>query len=163
MQEKNKILVVDDEPQIMRVLRTSLSGSGYEVRTEEDEHAALRMAREWQPDPVITDISMPNMDGIELSGQLRAESQVPIIVLSVMGEEKTKVAALDAGTDDYVTKPVGMNELLARVRRNVSRGHAVQDASRRTIEIGDFRIDCDANRVSVKGCELRLSPKGSRF
>jgi two-component system KDP operon response regulator KdpE len=159
MPEKKKILVVDDEPQITRVLRTSLNGSGYEVRTAEDGHAGLRMAREWQPDLVITDVSMPNMDGIELSGQLRAESQVPIIVLSVKGEEKTKVAALDAGADDYVTKPIGMNELLARVRRNLSRVHAVEDTSRRTIEIGDFRIDSDANRVLVKDRELRLTPK----
>jgi two-component system KDP operon response regulator KdpE len=159
MQKKKKILVVDDEPQIMRVLRTSLSGSGYEVRTAEDGHAALRTVREWQPDLVITDISMPNMDGIELAGQLRAESQVPIIVLSVKGEENTKIAALGAGADDYVTKPVGMNELLARVRRNLSRVHAVGDTARRTLEIGDFRIDSDANRVLVKGRELRLSPK----
>ncbi len=157
--EKKRILVVDDEPQITRVLRTSLSGSGYEVRTAEDGHAGLRMAREWQPDLVITDVSMPNMDGIELSGQLRAESRVPIIVLSVKGEEKTKVAALDAGADDYLTKPIGMNELLARVRRNLSRVSAVEDTSRQTIEIGDFRIDAAAFRVVVKGRELRLTPK----
>src|ERR1700730_17030895 len=130
MAEKKRILVVDDEPQITRVLRTSLSGSGYEVRTAEDGHAGLRMAREWQPDLVITDISMPNMDGIELAGQLRSESQVPIIVLSVRGEEKTKVAALDAGADDCLTKPIGMNELLARVRRNLRRVSAVEDRSR---------------------------------
>ena len=97
MAEKKRILVVDDEPQITRVLRTALTGSGYEVRTANDGHAGLRSAREWQPDLVITDISMPNMNGIELCRQLRAESALPIIVLSVKGEEKTKVEALDAG------------------------------------------------------------------
>jgi two-component system KDP operon response regulator KdpE len=156
---KQRILVIDDEPQITRVLRTSLSGSGYEVRTAEDGHAGLRIAREWRPDLVITDVSMPNMDGVELSGQLRSESRVPIIVLSVKGDEKTKVAALDAGADDYVTKPIGMNELLARVRRNLSRAEAIEDTSRQTIEIGHFCIDSDANRVMVNGRELRLTPK----
>jgi two-component system KDP operon response regulator KdpE len=156
---KKRILVVDDEPQITRVLRTSLTSSGYDVRSAEDGHAGLRLAREWQPDLVITDISMPNMDGIELCGSLRAESRVPIIVLSVKGEERTKVAALDAGADDYVTKPVGMDELLARVRRNLARVGEGKDTSERTIEIGDFRIDVDAFRVAVKEREVRLTPK----
>src|SRR4029077_6647673 len=91
MADKKRILFVDDEPQITRVLRTSLAGSGYDVRTADDGHAGLRVAREWQPDLVVTDISMPNMSGIELCRQLRAESALPIIVLSVKGEEKTKV------------------------------------------------------------------------
>ncbi|HEX3351375.1 MAG: response regulator transcription factor [Terriglobales bacterium] len=159
MTDKKRILVVDDEPQITRVLRTSLTGNGFDVRTAEDGHAGLRLAREWQPDLVITDISMPNMDGIELSRQLRAESALPIIVLSVKGEEKTKVEALDAGADDYVTKPVGMDELLARVRRNLKRTQPGADASRRAIAIGDFKIDADAFRVTVKNREVRLTPK----
>ena len=94
MAEKKRILVVDDEPQITRVLRTALTGSGYEVRTADDGHGGLRLAREWQPDLVITDISMPNMSGIELCRQLRAESALPVIVLSVKGEEKTKVRSV---------------------------------------------------------------------
>jgi two-component system KDP operon response regulator KdpE len=159
MTSKKRILVVDDEPQITRVLRTALTGSGYEVRTAEDGHAGLRSAREWQPDLVITDVSMPNMTGIELCGQLRAESAVPIIVLSVKGEERTKVEALDAGADDYVTKPISMDELLARVRRNLARVHPSEDASRRKIEIGDFLIDADAFRVVVRNREMRLTPK----
>ena len=159
MADKKRILVVDDEPQITRVLRTSLNGSGYEVRTANDGHAGLRFAREWQPDLVITDVSMPNMNGIELCQQLRSESVVPIIVLSVKGEEKTKVEALDAGADDYVTKPIGMDELLARVRRNLARTEPSEDASRRTITIGDFKIDADAFRVVVKNSEIRLTPK----
>jgi two-component system KDP operon response regulator KdpE len=159
MAEKKRILVVDDEPQITRVLRTSLAGSGYEVRTADDGHAGLRVAREWQPDLVITDISMPNMNGIELCRELRAESTLPIIVLSVKGEEKTKVEALDAGADDYVTKPVGMEELLARVRRNLARTRGTEDSTKRTISIGDFKIDADAFRVTVKDKEIRLTPK----
>jgi len=159
MADKKRILVVDDEPQITRVLRTSLTGSGYEVRTANDGHAGLRSAREWQPDLVITDVSMPNLNGIELCSQLRSESAVPIIVLSVKGEEKTKVEALDAGADDYVTKPIGMDELLARVRRNLARTEPTEDTSRRTITIGDFKIDADAFRVALKDSEIRLTPK----
>ncbi len=159
MTERKRILVVDDEPQITRVLRTSLTGSGYEVRTAEDGHAGLRMAREWLPDLVITDVSMPNMDGVELSRHLRAELRVPIIVLSVKGEEKTKVEALDAGADDYVTKPIGMNELLARVRRNLARTEPAEVDNRKSIEIADFHIDVEGFRVTVKDREIRLTPK----
>ena len=159
MTDKKRILVVDDETQITRVLRTSLSSNGYDVRTAADGHAGLRTAREWLPDLVISDISMPNMDGIELCRQLRAESQVPIIVLSVKGVEKTKVEALDAGADDYVTKPVGMDELLARVRRNLARKVLPEDSTARAINIGDFAIDADAFRVAVRGQEIRLTPK----
>jgi two-component system, OmpR family, KDP operon response regulator KdpE len=159
MADKKRILVVDDEPQIARVLRTSLAGSGYDVRTADDGHAGLRAAREWQPDLVITDISMPNMNGIELCRQLRAESTLPIIVLSVKGEESTKVEALDAGADDYVTKPVGMDELLARVRRNLARTRLKEDNSKRAIAIGDFTIDADVFRVTLKNADVRLTPK----
>ena len=100
------------------------------------------MAREWQPDLVITDVSMPNMNGIELCRQLRAESSLPIIVLSVKGEEKTKVEALDAGADDYVTKPIGMDELLARVRRNLARTKPTEDASQANHRNRRFQDRC---------------------
>lgn len=159
MDRKKRILVVDDEPQIARVLRTSLTSCGYEVRTGDDGCAGFNTAREWQPDLVITDISMPKMDGLELCRQLRAESSVPIIVLSVRGEEKTKVEALDAGADDYLTKPVGMDELVARVRRNLARTPFLEDSTKRAISIGDFKIDPDAFRVMVKNREIRLTPK----
>src|ERR1700690_2918296 len=102
---------------------------------------------------------MPNMSGIELCRELRSESTVPVIVVSVKGEERTKVEALDAGADDYVTKPVGMDELLARVRRNLARTKPTEDASKRTIAIGDFKIDSDAFRVVVRNTEVRLTPK----
>src|ERR1700733_14278095 len=155
MADKKRILVVDDEPQITRVLRTSLSSSGYDVRTAEDGAAGLRTAREWNPDLIITDISMPNIDGLELCRLIRADSMVPIIVLSVKGEEKTKVEALDIGADDYVTKPIGMNELLARVRRNLARARPNEEVPN-ILQIGDFKLDSESLRVTVKDREFRL-------
>src|SRR5271157_3373023 len=121
MNEHRRILVVDDESQITRVLRTSLSSKGYDIRVANDGETALEIMKDWTPDLVITDLSMPNMDGLELCRRLRPSTQVPIIVLSVRGEERTKVQALDAGADDYVTKPFGIEELLARVRANLRR------------------------------------------
>ncbi len=111
-----RILVVDDEPQITRVLRTSLDAHGYDLRVANDGETALQIAHDWPPDLMITDLSMPVMDGLEVCRRFRLKSNAPIIVLSVKGEERTKVLALDAGADDYVTKPFGINELLARVR-----------------------------------------------
>src|SRR5215813_26252 len=121
MSEHKRILVVDDESQITRVLRTSLSSQGYDIRVANDGETALEIMKDWTPDLVITDLSMPNMDGLELSRKLRLTSKVPILVLSVRGEERTKVQALDAGADDYVTKPFGIEELLARVRAALRR------------------------------------------
>lgn len=152
------ILVVDDEPQITRVLRTSLASQGYDIRVANDGETALEIVKDWTPDLVITDLSMPNMDGLELCRRLRAKSQVPIIVLSVKGEERTKVQALDAGADDYVTKPFGMTELLARVRAHMRR-FTPHDSQAGVIEAGDFRVDLDAHAVTVQGREIRLTPK----
>ncbi len=117
----NKILVVDDESNITRVLRRSLAAHRYEVRTAADGESALDTFQDFQPDLIITDLNMPEMSGIELCREIRKTSVVPIIVLSVKGEEKTKVEALDAGADDYITKPFGINELLARVRATLRR------------------------------------------
>src|SRR5262245_47264965 len=114
--DKSRVLVVDDEPQITRVLKTVLSSQGYQVQTATEGESALANFTEWRPELVITDLYMPHMDGLELCRRIRAMSSVPIIVLSVKGEEKTKVEALDSGADDYVTKPFGTDELLARVR-----------------------------------------------
>ena len=116
MSEPQKVLVVDDEPQITRVLRHSLTAHRYDVRTAADGVSALDTFRDWHPDLIITDLQMPEMDGIEFCREIRKVSTLPIIVLSVRGEERTKVEALDAGADDYVTKPFGIDELLARVR-----------------------------------------------
>lgn len=154
------ILVVDDEPQITRVLRTTLAGQGYVVRTAGDGDEALEVMRSWSPDLVITDLSMPNMAGLELCQRIRAKSQLPIIVLSVRGEEKTKVDALDAGADDYVTKPFNMNELLARVRAGLRRaGMPAQPADVNHIDVGDFHIDFSTRTVLVKHRDVHLTPK----
>jgi two-component system KDP operon response regulator KdpE len=156
----NNILVVDDEKQITRVLRTSLTGHGYFVRTAADGDEALEVMREWSPDLVITDLAMPNMAGLELCKRVRTKSQVPIIVLSVKGEEKVKVEALDAGADDYVTKPFNMNELLARVRAALRRaGMPPVPVEATKIDIGEFHIDLERRIVTVKGREVRLTPK----
>jgi two-component system KDP operon response regulator KdpE len=152
------ILVVDDETQITRVLRTSLVSQGYDIRVANDGATALDILKDWTADLVITDLSMPEMDGLELCRRLRTKSPVPIIVLSVKGEERTKVQALDAGADDYVTKPFGMTELLARVRANLRRFPS-QDKESGVIEVGDFRVDLDAHAVSMNGREVRLTPK----
>src|SRR6266446_4281674 len=122
--EKRHILVVDDERQITRVLKTALSSRGYAIRTATDGDEALHIMQEWSPDLVITDLRMPNMSGLQLCQTIRAKSQVPIIVLSVKGEDQVKVEALDAGADDYVTKPFSMDELLARMRAALRRASA---------------------------------------
>ena len=153
-----RILIVDDEPQITRVLRTTLSSRGYEIRTANDAEAALDVFSDWPPELLITDLSMPNMSGIDLTKKVRAKSAVPIIVLSVRGEERTKIEALDAGADDYVTKPFNMNELLARVRANLRR-FIPQEAPQEEIVVGDFKVDLPGHRVFVRGQEVRLTPK----
>jgi two-component system KDP operon response regulator KdpE len=160
MLERNRILVVDDEPQITRVLRTSLAAHGYEVRIANDGESGLGAFQEWNPDLVITDLSMPKMTGIELCENIRDHSQVPIIVLSVRGEDKNKVEALDKGADDYVTKPFSINELLARIRANLRRSNlAKEPESSSPIELGDFHIDLQTRIVTVAGKEVHLTPK----
>lgn len=159
MSEPQRILVVDDEPQIARVLRRGLSARGYEVQTASDGEEALSAFSQWPADLVITDLSMPQMGGLELCRRLRKLTQAPIIVLSVKGEEKTKVEALDAGADDYVTKPFGMDELLARVRATLRRATAAVEREVREIELGDFRVDLEARTVIVRGEEIHLTPK----
>jgi two-component system KDP operon response regulator KdpE len=152
------ILVVDDESQITRVLRTSLSSHGYDIRVANDGETALEIMKDWAPDLVITDLSMPNMDGLELCRQLRMKSKIPIIVLSVRGEERTKVKALDAGADDYITKPFGMEELLARVRANLRRARTAETETE-PIKEGDFTIDPGTRSVLVKDRAIHLTPK----
>jgi two-component system, OmpR family, KDP operon response regulator KdpE len=156
---KGNILVVDDEPQITRVLKTTLSTQGYGVRTASDGDEAIQMMRDWTPDLVITDLRMPNLGGLELCRHIRAKSRVPIIVLSVKGEERIKVEALDAGADDYVTKPFGVHELLARVRAALRRAATPEQPESPLIEAGDFRIDIPARSVRVKDREVHLTPK----
>jgi two-component system KDP operon response regulator KdpE len=156
--DKSRVLVVDDEPQITRVLRTVLTSQGYQVQTAGEGQAALSNFNEWHPELVITDLFMPRMDGLELCKRIRAVSAVPIIVLSVKGEERAKVEALDSGADDYVTKPFGTDELLARVRAALRRSQ-VGPTDVPSFETGDFRVDLEGRRVHVNGNEVRLTPK----
>lgn len=156
--DKSRVLVVDDEPQITRVLRTVLSSQGYQVRTAAEGESALSSFADWRPELVITDLFMPHMDGIELCKRIRSNSNVPIIVLSVKGEERSKVEALDVGADDYITKPFGTDELLARVRAALRRGAGgTNDVP--SFDAGDFRVDLEGRRVHVRGNEVRLTPK----
>ncbi|HEU4416692.1 MAG TPA: response regulator transcription factor [Candidatus Angelobacter sp.] len=159
MTERSRILVVDDETQITRVLKTTLQSQGYEVRTAADGESALNLAVDWLPDLIVTDLSMPGMTGIELCRSVRDRSQVPIIVLSVRGEEKIKVEALDAGADDYVTKPFSVNELMARIRSNLRRVAATEQGPDETVEAGDFYINPESRVVRVAGKEVHLTPK----
>jgi two-component system, OmpR family, KDP operon response regulator KdpE len=158
MESKPRILVVDDEPQLTRVLRRSLIAKGYDVRIAGDGEFALQTFRDWPPALVITDLAMPNMSGLELCKHLRAISPVPIIVLSVRGEETVKVEALDAGADDYITKPFGMDELLARIRATLRRKPA-SDSQSQILEAGDFQVDLEAHTATQAGQELHLTPK----
>jgi two-component system KDP operon response regulator KdpE len=158
MQTRKRILVVDDEPEITLVLRSGLTRQGFDVRVAGEGEAALDIFRAWPPDLLITDLSMPNINGMKLCQQIREISRVPIIILSVKGDEATKVEALDAGADDYVTKPFGIGELLARVRAHLRRS-PLTDEEATVIEAGDFRIDFETRTVQVGGNEIRLSPK----
>jgi len=155
---KPRILVVDDEPQLTRVLLRTLSSKGYDVRVAGDGEFALQTFHDWPPSLVITDLAMPNMGGLELCRRLREISDVPIIVLSVRGEEKTKVEALDSGADDYVTKPFGMDELLARIRAALRREPS-GEAQTQVLRAGAFEINLDAHVATQDGNELRLTPK----
>lgn len=152
-----RILVVDDETQITRVLRASLSAQRYDVRTANDPEEALRLFEEWRPDLLITDLVMPGMSGIELCRAIRRSSRTPILVLSVREQEHSKVEALDAGADDYVTKPFSIQELLARVRAHLRR--APERAADQPVQVGDFVIDPEAHTVSVAGRAIHLTPR----
>jgi two-component system KDP operon response regulator KdpE len=150
-----RVLVVDDEPQILRALRASLRGAGYEVETAATAAGALTAAALAPPDAVILDLVLPDGRGTDVTRELRTWSTVPVIVLSAVGEESEKVAALDAGADDYVTKPFGIDELLARLRAAMRR---VEPSSEPVIEIGELRVDLEKRAVSVDGHAVQLTP-----
>ena len=154
--ESGRVLVVDDEPQIRRALSTNLGARGYDVLTAATGEEALRVAAERHPEVVILDLGLPGIDGVEVVRGLRGWSRVPIIVLSVRSDESDKVAALDAGADDYVTKPFGMNELLARLRAALRRGAPTPEQA--TVETPDFTLDLAAKRVLRDGAEVHLTP-----
>ncbi len=151
-----RILLIDDEPQITRVLRTALGAQGFDVRTANDPEEGLLVFEEWGPDLVVTDLMMPGMTGIEVCRRVRSRSTIPIIVLSVRDQERTKVEALDAGADDYITKPFGSQELLARVRAHLRRAPERNQNSH--VEVGDFIIDVEQHSATVQGKTLSLTP-----
>jgi two-component system KDP operon response regulator KdpE len=150
-----RVLVVDDEQQILRALRTSLRGAGYEVETAETAESALAEAAMRPPDAVILDLVLPDGTGIEVCRELRKWSKAPVIVLSAVGEEREKIAALDAGADDYVTKPVGIDELLARLRAVLRRTTATGAP---ILEIGELVVDLEKHTVSMAGAPVHLTP-----
>jgi len=153
-----RILVVDDEVQITRVLRAALQSNGYEVSIAQNGAEALTLYLEEPPDLVITDLSMPEMNGVELTREIRQRATTPIIVVSVRNQESAKIQALDEGADDYITKPFGIQELLARVRVQLRRT-LDHDPPPAHIQAGDFEIDAENRMVRVRGDEVHLTPK----
>jgi two-component system KDP operon response regulator KdpE len=151
-----RILVVDDEPPITRVLSLILKDRGYQVEVAHEGQTALACFTTWRPELVITDLYMPHVNGLEVCRRIRAQSTVPIVVLSVKDQEGTKVAALNAGADDYITKPFEIEELLARIRARLRRPGDWDPAP---FVVGDFRLDIQTRRVYVRGAEVRLTPK----
>lgn len=152
-----RILAVDDERQITRMLRASLQGSGYEVSVAHNGVEALESLREQKPDLIITDLAMPEMNGVELTLAVRQMAEIPIIVLSVRESDAMKIRALDAGADDYVTKPFSMPELLARVRAHLRRSPTPAESTR--LQAGDFALDTELHAVHLRGERLHLTPK----
>ncbi|WP_242907385.1 response regulator [Actinomadura terrae] len=151
-----RVLLVEDEPQIVRALRINLRARGYEVDAAPDGKSALETAARRPPDVVVLDLGLPDMDGVEVIRGLRGWTRVPIIVLSARHASAEKVAALDIGADDYVTKPFGMDELLARLRAAVRRAQPAEEAP--VVDAGDFVVDLAAKRVARDGADVRLTP-----
>jgi two-component system KDP operon response regulator KdpE len=154
-----KILVVDDEPQIRRLLRTALTDSGYQVADARSGEEALEKFREYLPDLVLMDLNMPGMGGLDACCEIRSGSDVPIIILTVRSAERDKVAALDAGADDYVCKPFGMPELLARIRAGLRRAPISPEGGPHTFASEDLEVDFQTRKVRVKSGNVRLTPK----
>jgi two-component system, OmpR family, KDP operon response regulator KdpE len=152
----SRVLVVDDEPQIRRALSINLRARGYDVDLAPDGERALDLAARKHPDVVVLDLGLPGIDGVDVIRGLRGWSQVPIVVLSVRDAEGDKVAALDAGADDYVTKPFGMDELLARLRAALRRIAPAEEEA--LVETADFTIDLAGKKVRRDGDEVRLTP-----
>src|SRR5215471_4673837 len=155
------VLVIEDEPQIRRFLRATLSAHGYRLVEAATAQEGLMHAATRQPEIVILDLGLPDLDGLELTRQLREWSAMPIIVLSARGQESDKIAALDAGADDYLTKPFGAGELLARMR--VALRHASRAAGEPVVSFGDVAVDRAARRVTRKGTEVHLTPREYRL
>lgn len=153
-----RVLVVDDEPQIGRLLTTSLHARGYEVAVATDGQMALEMTATWRPDVVLLDLGLPIIDGLEVCRRVRGWSQVPIIVLTVRDAELDKVTAFDLGADDYVTKPFGTNELLARIRVALRHGAHASLPEEPVLRFGDLTVDLAHRRITVSGEDVHLTP-----
>ncbi|MEU2894823.1 response regulator [Streptomyces sp. NPDC001273] len=153
-----RVLVVDDDPAIVRALVINLKARSYEVDSAEDGATALRAAAAHHPDVVVLDLGLPDMDGVEVIGRLRAWTRVPVLVLSARHASDEKVQALDAGADDYVTKPFGMDELLARLRAAVRRAEPAGDGGDAVVETAGFTVDLAAKKVNRDGRDVRLTP-----
>ena len=153
-----RVLVIDDEPQILRALRINLSVRGYEVHTASTGVEALTVAAEHKPDVVVLDLGLPDMSGIEVLEGLRGWLTAPVIVLSARTDSSDKVEALDAGADDYVTKPFGMDEFLARLRAAVRRGATSVDTDQPVVETASFTVDLAAKKVTRGGVDVHLTP-----
>ncbi|HLG73587.1 MAG TPA: response regulator transcription factor, partial [Chloroflexota bacterium] len=151
-----RILVADDEPEIRNLLKRTLAVHGHTVELAEDGVEAVEKASSWRPDLILLDLAMPRMGGLSACQRIREFSPAPIIVLSVMGEEQDKVRALDAGADDYVTKPFGMEELMARIR--VALRHSAGPLAAQQFSCDGLAIDLDARRVTVQGQDVHLTP-----
>ena len=154
------VLVVDDEPQILRALQASLRGAGYDVVTAATATEAISTAAMRKPDAVVLDLVLPDGSGIDVCRELRAWSDVPVLILSAVGEEADKVAALDAGADDYVTKPFGVEELLARLRAALRRTGPTGDP---VLRVGDVEVDLEQHAVTVAGRPVQLTPTEFRM
>lgn len=151
-----RILIVDDEPAIQRFLQTALDTGEFQLHKADDGHSALAAAVATRPDIILLDLGLPDMDGIEIIRRVREWSQVPIIVLSVREREDDKVSALDAGADDYLTKPFGVPELMARIRAALRR--SLKEAVEPVFRIGELEVDLHLRKVKVEGKELQLTP-----
>jgi two-component system KDP operon response regulator KdpE len=155
MAGRPRVLVVDDEPQILRALTTNLRGGGYDVQQAANGEQALAAVAVRPPDAVILDLVLPDVSGVEVCREIRRLSDVPVLVLSAVGEERTKVEALDAGADDYITKPFGMDELAARLRAVMRR---VPRSSEPVLRVGEIEVDLEEQGVRLAGRPLRVTP-----
>ncbi|GAA1865656.1 response regulator [Pseudonocardia ailaonensis] len=153
-----RVLVVDDDPQILRALRINLTAHGYQVATARDGRSALTSVGDIHPDVVVLDLGLPDLDGTDVIAGLRAWTHVPIVVLSARTDSADKVTALDSGADDYVTKPFGMAELLARLRAAVRRAATTTGGGDSAVSFGDVEIDLESKRVRRSGEIVHLTP-----
>jgi DNA-binding response OmpR family regulator len=155
--QATRVLVVEDDADLARAVALELDHAGYEVRTEADGPAGLRMHREWSPEAVVLDLGLPSLDGVEVCRRMRAASRVPIVVVTARSAVEDRVRGLDAGADDYVVKPLSLEELLARLRSVLRRAHMRDDAER--LRVGDLVLDTGAHTVTRGGRPVELTPR----